>query len=292
MKLNYPIKYAAMPVRDSGRWGNNEVICYIVSKCFVVGEETVYDADGKEKQKCKVVFPYVQGEIDWEYNIPTYYDYSCNNYTTVDKVYDTKEEALKDKDYKNERLKKESWAYLPFAFDIKEQIEDKEREFNDNLAEFELLEAKIEENTEFLLNMPRKKLKRAISDKGISGTIYDVLALQAGQYLVYSVDDEAYDKNRGNIKELLKGAKLSVVFDGDYIYLINGMYIDRWNRLRNDDKIPELTEEKLGRIKGGASIYVTNESLEDIMESYKVREDIRISELKKEQNKKLGQKTL
>ena len=47
MKNNYPIKYAVMPIVEQTGWypGLNElareygVVCYIVSKCYVVGRE-------------------------------------------------------------------------------------------------------------------------------------------------------------------------------------------------------------------------------------------------------------
>ena len=54
MKNNYPIKYAAMPIIEQTGWypGLHElereygIVCYIVSKCYVVGREEKYNRYG------------------------------------------------------------------------------------------------------------------------------------------------------------------------------------------------------------------------------------------------------
>ena len=80
MKLNYPIVYALMPIVEPAGWvpGLNELerqydtACYIVSKCFLIGEKTTYTENGKKKLTYEVVFPYQRSHSTWEYSIPTY----------------------------------------------------------------------------------------------------------------------------------------------------------------------------------------------------------------------------
>ena len=53
MKINYPIKYALMPIVDQVGWYNGvyglernyDTVCYIVSKCYLVGEKIKYNKD-------------------------------------------------------------------------------------------------------------------------------------------------------------------------------------------------------------------------------------------------------
>ena len=70
MKYNYPVKYAAMPIIEQVGWSqglnelerNYDVICYIVSKCYLLSDKTKYKENGKKEKEYEVVFPYQKGE--------------------------------------------------------------------------------------------------------------------------------------------------------------------------------------------------------------------------------------
>ena len=109
MKINYPIKYAAMPIIEQvGRcYGINElereydIVCYIVSKCHLISDLTKYTEDGCIIKEYEVVFPYQLSEFDtWKRIMPTYnliHGY-CTNSTKVDEVFNSYEE-VQNKEY-------------------------------------------------------------------------------------------------------------------------------------------------------------------------------------------------
>ena len=59
--INYPIKYAVLELKKRGGWAvdfEDVTQGFIVSKCYVVESNIVYNADGTNSVKHKVVFPY------------------------------------------------------------------------------------------------------------------------------------------------------------------------------------------------------------------------------------------
>ena len=108
MKNNYPIKYAAMPIiEQTGRDSEYRVVCYIVSKCYVVGREEKYNMSGNTECKYKVVFPYERDNLHRYLSRvePSYNCYGeCRNSTNVDKVFDSFEEAREDALKKNKKI--------------------------------------------------------------------------------------------------------------------------------------------------------------------------------------------
>ena len=63
MKYNYPVKYAAMPIIEQVGWShglnelerNYDVVCYIVSKCYLLSDKTKYKENGKNEKEYEVV---------------------------------------------------------------------------------------------------------------------------------------------------------------------------------------------------------------------------------------------
>ena len=148
MKYNYPVKYAAMPIIEQVGWthGLNElerdydVVCYIVSKCYLVSDRTNYKENGKNEKEYQVVFPYQPGQYNnWERVTPSFNN-GCTNSNFVEKVFDTYEEALEFATHKNEELCEKAWVYLPYTKDLNDQISKKIQEFNDRLSRYKLLE--------------------------------------------------------------------------------------------------------------------------------------------------------
>lgn len=106
MKINYPVKYTAMPIIEQVGWNNGlnelernyDVVCYIVSKCYLLSDLTRYKEDGQSVREYEVVFPYQLGDYNnWKRTIPLFNLYSGNsiNSNRVNFVFDSYEEALK-----------------------------------------------------------------------------------------------------------------------------------------------------------------------------------------------------
>ena len=154
MKINYPIKYAAMPIIEQVGWSHGlhelereyDVVCYIVSKCHLISDLTKYTEDGRSVKQYEVVFPYQPGEFSrWQRVTPSYnliHGY-CTNGNKVDKIFDTYEEALSFVTAKNEELCKKSYIYLPYSENYAEKIQAKKDEFATKLDEYKLLEQQI-----------------------------------------------------------------------------------------------------------------------------------------------------
>lgn len=105
MKCNYPVKYVAMPIIEQIGWchglneleRNYDVVCYIVSKCYLLSDKIKYKENGKSLKEYEVVFPYQKRQYySWERVIPEFnlINYACTNSNLVDKVFDNYEEAL------------------------------------------------------------------------------------------------------------------------------------------------------------------------------------------------------
>ena len=100
MKINYPVKYAAMPIIEQVGWSHGlhelereyDVVCYIVSKCHLINELVQYKEDGRSVKQYEIVFPYQPCEFNrWKRVTPTYnliHGY-CTNGNKVDKIFDT-----------------------------------------------------------------------------------------------------------------------------------------------------------------------------------------------------------
>ena len=160
MKNNYPIKYAVIPMIEQIGWshGLNElereygIVCYIVSKCYLVEETKKYKADGTVRVKYHVVCPYEYDEYyKWNRVEPTFniMHGQCTNDIVVDEVYDSLEDARVSKDEKNKKLLHEQFTYMSVE-EYKKRFKEIESEFNNTLAYYTQLEAMIENNVQDL----------------------------------------------------------------------------------------------------------------------------------------------
>ena len=105
MKNNYPIKYALIPMIEQVGWvsGLNElereydVVCYIVSKCYLIDEVKKYHLDGSYDISYNVVCPYQRYDSFDTYNIEepsfNYNSGYCTNSTKVNEIFNSIEEA-------------------------------------------------------------------------------------------------------------------------------------------------------------------------------------------------------
>lgn len=310
MKCNYPVKYAAMPIIEQIGWShglnelerNYDVVCYIVSKCYLLSDKIKYKESGKSLKEYEVVFPYQKGQYySWERVIPEFnlINYACTNSNLVDKVFDNYEEALEFATQKNKELCDKTWVYLPYTEDLDDRISEKKQEFNDKLSSYKMLEQQILINTSDLDQSNVKELnKLIINNKGkikvLSRNLYEHLKFSsASDFIVYSVSPEQYEKliallgNQdvcdvsrviGNVSPILwnesNNKNIMVINQyGNVLY-----YINEWENLidNNEQKMPSV---ELNSISDEIECLFTTETLEDIVLSFKQHEYINPDEI-------------
>ena len=173
MKCNYPVKYAAMPIIEQIGWShglnelerNYDVVCYIVSKCYLLSDKIKYQESGTSLKEYEVVFPYQKGQFySWERVLPKFnlINYACTNSHLVDRVFDNYEDALEFATQKNKELCNKTWVHLPYTEDLYDRISEKKQEFNDKLRSYKRLEQQILINTSDLEQSNVKVLNKLI----------------------------------------------------------------------------------------------------------------------------------
>ncbi len=113
--INYPVKYAVMPImqkKDAEEYG---ACAYIVSKVYLLSEKTRYYENGLKDSLYEVVYPYrTYLDIRNGRNIPKF-DKSdkCTNSEIVTEVYDDYISAIKDAQIKNYILEGDLYYLIP-----------------------------------------------------------------------------------------------------------------------------------------------------------------------------------
>ena len=312
MKLNYPIVYALMPIIEPAGWvhGLNELerqydtACYIVSKCFLIGEKITYQEDGKKGLTYEVVFPYQKGTFYWEYEAPSYnlIHGQCMNSIYVDAIFDSYDDAKKYKDEKNQVLCQKAWISLPYTENFRKIKEEKEQEFYNKIKKYELLERQLLLNLTKLNNEKRRELDPVISfEKGVLPfQLYEFIRFCNGQnYLVYSVKKDQYDLLRMSYQEKsnplgtldIQDARPLLLSDSHSVRLIssekNGCYYfdDHW--LKYSEEMPAVTQAQIASISQDIMTFYTTETDRDIIDSYESYPGISLTKLlKKKSNSK------
>ena len=170
MNINYPVVYALMELEEQNGWslGTNELARnfepsgYIVSKCYVVGEKTIYNKDGTNETEYEVVFPYTTENIQDEFGIVPQYNFcgKVNNSVIVQEVFLDVLDALYIEHIKNKEILSKKLTQVSFNKDINEQIENIKNKYYENMVKYKTLELKICEKT---LNMETLKNKNSTS---------------------------------------------------------------------------------------------------------------------------------
>lgn len=168
--INYPIKYAVLELKEKGGWSvKYEDITqgFIVSKCYVIESNIVYNPDGSNNIIHKVVFPFQDIEtfknslINGKQNIGKAeiprYD-ACNRISPINVVtdlfdsYETAKEAAQEK---NEEYECSIILQVPNPIDTrlsnsnwKEQYEILKQEFRARLEKCNLFEQLVLKATE------------------------------------------------------------------------------------------------------------------------------------------------
>lgn len=109
IKLNYPVKFAVMPIRSAGDFNGLKVLAYVPAKCYLVKKTEEYFMCGSSKVTYDVVFTW-NYEEKRENITPSYmFDLVDNtnkyfNTTSVDEVYDDLMDARIQASIANEDL--------------------------------------------------------------------------------------------------------------------------------------------------------------------------------------------
>lgn len=312
MKYNYPVKYATMPIIEQVGWShglnelerNYDVVCYIVSKCYLLSDKTKYKENGENQKEYEVVFPYQKGQYDnWERVTPSFnvFNYACTNSDFVEKVFDNYEEALEFTTQKNKQLCDKALAYLPSTEDLINSISKKIQEFNDMVSRYKMLEQQILAHTSDLEQSNVKKLNKLIINnegeiKVLARSLYEYLNLASySKFIVYSISAEQYDKlvtliNNQDISDISKIIEnASPILYHDYeaeeknILVINQngnvlYYINEWGTLKSNDG-QEIPSVELSAIGDETERLFTTETLEDIVLSFNAHKNINPSKI-------------
>ena len=292
MKNNYPIKYAVIPMIEQIGWshGMNELerkygtVCYIVSKCYLVGENKQYNIDGTITTKYQVVCPFSEEEhYTWRREEPSY-NLMHGGYTNsiiTDALFDSFDDAKVIKEQKNKDLLIQKFAYMPIdTYKVKHQeIED---EFNRIVVYYDKLELEIENRTQDLIvnNESKEQHVLRLKDnkcKKLNCSLYKAInVFDSSDYIVYSVTDEEFAKlqelstdNRdcddyAHVPLLINNGKLNtarvVSPTGKKMYLVN-------------NKLVEQTDTEFVKPSNYDEIFYTVEDYEDIINSYEIKHD-------------------
>lgn len=312
MKYNYPVKYAAMPIIEQVGWShglnelerNCDVICYIVSKCYLLSDKTKYKENGKNEKDYEVIFPYQKGQYNsWERVTPSFnvFNHACINSDLVEEVFDSYEDALEAATKKNKKLCDKTWIYLPYTEDLAAKISKKREEFNDRLSRYKILEQQILANTADLEQSNVKELEKLIINnkdktKVLSSSLYEYLKYSSySKFIVYSISLEQYDRlvtliNNQDISNISKTMENAIPIlyhdceakeknimvidqDGNVLYCIN-----ECETLKSNDE-QKILSVKLNDIDDETSHLFTTETLEDIVLSFNEYEHINLDEI-------------
>lgn len=300
MKINYPVKYAAMPIIEQVGWSHGihdlerkyDVVCHIVSKCYLISDLTKHTEDGCSIREYEVVFPYQHAEFNrWKRVIPTYnliHGY-CTNSNKIDMVFDSYEEALNYASIKNEKLCELSLRYLPYSTDYAEKIKNKKDEFAAKLTEYKVLEEQILLHTDDIKIGQNKQLHRVVrisndSAKVLSCNIYQMLELfDKDKFVVYTVSQKQYDNlinliNQEKIDDVktVAGSAQGLLIHktkDDFIKLAIeegcGAYYIQNNNIKYDCGLDKVTQDDFENIDEDSLVFYTTETIEDLLNSYK-----------------------
>ena len=135
-KLNYPIKYAVMPIHPVGDYDGEKTLAYVPAKCYLIKKTEEFFQNGTSKLSYEVVFTWNHAEKQ-ENIIPSYmYDLIENknkyfNSTEVAQVYDELIDARIKADEANEDMLIEQVANCTDADEVLEMEEQYNKQFTE-----------------------------------------------------------------------------------------------------------------------------------------------------------------
>lgn len=297
MKNNYPIKYAVMPIIEQTGWysGLNElereygVVCYIVSKCYVVGREEKYNVYGNTLCEYKVVFSYGKdnqygglSRVEPEFCLM---NGRCNNSTNVDKVFDSFEEAKEETEKKNKEILSKKLSFIRVDDNFHQNVSLAREKHEEVVNYYQEIESMIEENSTDLVVNDKVKEQSVIFERNNSYkkkdySLYDMIRLYSDEdFIAYNVSLDDYKKIEEQLKngeqidtENIKKNCLLISSSGDKkVKVINYdskdkgscFYIENGS-LYYDDKM----DFSLDSISGNTLVVYTIETYDDVINSY------------------------
>ena len=296
MKNNYPIKYAAMPIIEQTGWvpGLNElereywIVCYIVSKCYVVGREEKYNMYGNTLCEYKVVFSYGKdnqygdlSRVEPEFCLM---NGRCNNSTNVDKVFDSFEEAKEETEKKNKEILSKELSYIRVDDNFHQNVSLVREKHEEVVSYYQEIENMIEENSADLVVNDKVKEQSVIFErnnswKKIEYSLYDMIRLYSDEdFIAYNVSLDDFKKIEEQLKngeqidtENIKKNCLLISSSWDKkVKVINCDSIDRScfyieeGSLYYDDKL----DFSMDFINDNTTIVYTVETYDDVINSY------------------------
>ena len=312
MKNNYPIKYAVMPIIEQTGWypGLHElereygVVCYIVSKCYVVGREEKYNRNGNTLCNYKVVFPYKKDNlhryllrVEPSYNC----DGKCSNSITVDKVFDSFEEAKEEAKKKNEEIVKRKISFLHCDDNFLQNVSLLRKEQEEKINKYRKIERLMEKNSSDLVVNDIVKEQSVIIERNNSYkkkdcSLYDMIRLYNNVYsnkdfmrIYDDTSDEnfiAYNVSLDDYKKIEEQLKNGEQVDADSIkkncLLISSSNDKKMKVINYDSKDKRSCfyiedgslyydgnmDFSIDSISGNTLVVYTMESYDDVISSY------------------------
>ena len=296
MKNNYPIKYAVMPIIEQTGWypGLHElereygIVCYIVSKCYVVGREEKYNRYGNTICEYKVVFSYGKdnqygdlSRVEPEFCLM---NGRCNNSTNVDKVFDSFEEAREDANKKNKEILSREFSFIRLDDDYQKNVSLVREKREEIVNYYQVIEGMIEENSTDLVVNDKVKEQSVIvelnnSCKKKDYSLYDMIRLYFDEnFIVYNISLNDYKKIEEQLKNgeqvdidsIKKNCLLISSSDDKKVKVINYDSTDRscfyieQGSLYYDDKM----EFSIESISDANLVIYTMETYDDVINSY------------------------
>lgn len=297
MKNNYPIKYAVMPIIEQTGWypGLHElereygIVCYIASKCYVVGREEKYNRYGNTICEYKVVFSYGKdnqygdlSRVEPEFCLM---NGRCNNSTNVDKVFDSFEEAKEETEKKNKEILSKELSYIRVDDNFHQNVSLAREKREEVVNYYQKIENMIEENSTDLVVNDKAKEQSVIFERNNSWkekeySLYDMIRLYSDEdFIAYNVSLDDFKKIEEQLKngqevdtDSIKKNYLLISSSNDKkVKVINYdskdkrscFYIENGS-LYYDDKL----DVSLDTISGDALVIYTIETYDDVIGSY------------------------
>lgn len=212
--VNYPIKYAVMPIVEQVGWsiGLNQlereydVVTYIVSKCYVVGEQKLNFGDGTSKMSYEVVFPYKNEYVNRQLPEFNLFSQKCTNSTLVNQCFDSFDAALEVANKLNNDILHHEIGCLSFDNNFGSSLEILKRKHQERLDKYKRLESEIQRYTSsmeitqnhssILENIMKRIMERP--DEFYT-RLADVLTIQEREYLKQLAENRNIENCEKNV---------------------------------------------------------------------------------------------
>lgn len=148
--LNYPIKYAAMPIINNK--AEYKIVAYLPVKCYLIKEIKTYDSNGSSNMNYEVVFAFAKlNYLHFANSIKQFPNFNlnkaCYNSLIVDNIYENFDDTLKASNYNNEILKQNNVLLIGTSPEDIIKYQNDLNKANDLIDNYMLLIPQIEEST-------------------------------------------------------------------------------------------------------------------------------------------------